>query len=120
MKTTGVRSKSGGMVFLFLTGDEPGRLIISGNRLRRQQQKSEIPPKLAARRVRVHVETCLESIRRPGGVRDARRVRSLVEFTWESLELYTLCADLAEDDELRSLVLQARGVIYTRLVGSGD
>ncbi len=80
-----------------------------------------VPAKLTSRRVLRHVETCLERIQRSRpAVREARRVRSLVEMTWESLELYTICTDLAEDAELRALVAQARGTIYTHLVGSGD
>ena len=80
-----------------------------------------VPAKLSSRRVLRHVETGLERIQRcRPAIRDARRVRSLVEITWESLELYTICTDLAEDAELRALVAQARGTIYTHLVGSGD
>lgn len=80
-----------------------------------------VPAKMASRRVLRHVETCLERIQRcRPAIRDARRVRSLVEMTWESLELYTICTDLADDPELRALVAQARGTIYTHLVGSGD
>lgn len=77
----------------------------------------KIPAKLQARRVLRHVETCLVVIQRSRpALREARRVESLTEITWASLDLYTLCADVADDDELRSLVSQARGTILATLI----
>jgi hypothetical protein len=48
--------------------------------------------------------------------RDAVRVRAIDEVSWESLDLYTLALDTAEDDGLRALVLQARGAIQSALL----
>jgi hypothetical protein len=76
----------------------------------------QIPTKLRSRRVRVHVETTLICIRRMNMQRDAVRVRAIDEVSWESLDLYTLALDTAEDDGLRALVLQARGAIQSALL----
>jgi hypothetical protein len=76
----------------------------------------QIPTKLRSRRVRVHVETTLVAIRRMDMQRDAVRVRAIDEVSWESLDLYTLALDTAEDDGLRALVLQARGAIQAALL----
>ena len=83
------------------------------------EKKSDVPAKLRSRRVIRHVETCLAWLQRDrSSIRPARRTLDLVEFSWESHDLYTLAMDLAEDDELRFLVAQARACIAGRLMES--
>lgn len=77
--------------------------------------------KLKARRVQDHIRACLISIRRmnihDGCVgRDATASPSIVSIEWSTLDLYTLAHDLAEEDDLRMLVAQARSMIQTELV----
>lgn len=84
-----------------------------------EEKKSDVPAKLRSRRVIRHVETCLAWLQRDrSSIRPARRTLDLVEFSWESHDLYTLAMDLAEDDELRFLVAQARACIAGRLMES--
>jgi hypothetical protein len=76
----------------------------------------QIPSKMKARRVRVHVTTTLAYIQRIRLPRDAARCRSIDEISWRSLDLYTIALDLCEDDGTRELVAQARGTIIRRLM----
>jgi hypothetical protein len=80
--------------------------------------KKGIPPKLRARRVRDHVTRVLIELRRERVQRDAVRCVVITEISWDTLDLYTIALDAAEDDELRFLVQQARGTIITALVRS--
>ena len=85
--------------------------------LRSMREATEhIPTKLKARRVRDHVATTLSYIQRVNMQREARRVRVIDEVSWESHDLYTLALDICDDDDLRVLVLQARGAILTALL----
>lgn len=73
--------------------------------------------KLESRRVRIHVETVLEfAVTRGNSEREAIRCRSILSPTWETLDLYTLAVDLAEEDDLRFLVAQARAAILGDLI----
>ena len=73
--------------------------------------------KLEARRVRVHVSAVLESaLLLKTCDRDAIRCRDILAPTWEALDLYTLAFDLAEEDDLRFLVGQARAAILADLL----
>lgn len=76
----------------------------------------QVPSKLRARRVRVHVATTLAHIQRVSLRREAVRCRAIDEVSWASLDLYTLALDLCEDDQTRDLVAQARGTIITHLM----
>jgi hypothetical protein len=77
---------------------------------------AQIPSKLRARRVRVHVATTLAHIRRFSLRREAVQCRQVGEVSWASLDLYTIALDICEDDQTRDLVAQARGTIITRLM----
>lgn len=84
-------------------------------------EKTKLPVKLQSRRVQAHLRAVLISIRRvniePGLVaRDAVRAPNYREIDWTVLDLYTVAMDVAEDDELRVLVSQARTMILTKLV----
>jgi hypothetical protein len=84
-------------------------------------QNLKLPCKLQSRRVQAHLRAVLISIRRvniqPGLVaRDAVRAPNIREIDWCVLDLYTVAMDLAEDDELRVLVSQARTMILSELV----
>ena len=73
--------------------------------------------KLESRRVQAHVETVLSfAITRGNSDRAALRCRSILSPTWETLDLYTLAVDLAEEDDLRFLVAQARAAILGDLI----
>lgn len=73
--------------------------------------------KLEARRVRIHVSAVLESaLLLETADREAVRCRDFLEPTWETLDLYTMAFDLAEEDDLRFLVGQARAAILAELV----
>lgn len=73
--------------------------------------------KLEARRVRVHVSAVLESaLLLETCDRAAIRCRDILAPTWEALDLYTLAFDLAEEDDLRFLVGQARAAILADLL----
>lgn len=76
----------------------------------------DVPSKLKARRVRVHVSTTLTTIVQMRLRRDAARCRSIDEVSWESLDLYTIALDICEDDGTRELVAQARGTIIAHLM----
>lgn len=80
----------------------------------------QIPTKLKARRVRVHVATTLTLIRDMRLRRDAVHVASIDEISWRSLDLYTIALDLCEDAELRELVAQARGSVAVLLTQSAS
>ncbi len=78
---------------------------------------SEIPRKLVAKRVQRHLRDVLAAVRAsPESGRDCARAHALLEITWDTLDLYTLAYDLCDDDELRFLVGQARGMIALALV----
>lgn len=49
-------------------------------------------------------------------VRDACRVEIVSEISWHSLDLYTLAHDMADDEELRILVSQARAMLQRELI----
>lgn len=73
--------------------------------------------KLESRRVQDYVETVLSfAVTRGNSDRAALRCRSILSPTWESLDLYTLAVDLAEEDDLRFLVAQARAAILGDLI----
>ena len=73
--------------------------------------------KLEARRVRVHVAAVLESACiLETSDRSATRCTNFLAVSWESLDLYTLAFDLAEEDDLRFLVGQARAAILSELI----
>lgn len=73
--------------------------------------------KLESRRVRAHVAECLDRLLILDGVdREARRCRDILAPSWETLDLYTLAFDLAEEDDLRFLVGQARAAILSELI----
>lgn len=80
----------------------------------------EIPrklQKLESRRVRIHVAACLEStILLERSDRAASRCTNILSISWETLDLYTLAFDLAEEDDLRFLVGQARNAILLELI----
>jgi hypothetical protein len=78
--------------------------------------RMDVPSKLKARRVRVHVSTTLTTIVEMRLRRDAARCRSIDEVSWESLDLYTIALDICEDDGTRELVAQARGTIIAHLM----
>jgi len=77
---------------------------------------SEIPQKLAAKRVRAHVAEILHTLRLHESRRDAARAVHILEISWMSFDLYTLAFDLCEEDDLRFLVGQARGAILAALI----
>ena len=80
-------------------------------------EKNQNLHKLEARRVRVHVSAVLESaLLLETCDRDAIRCRDILAPTWEALDLYTLAFDLAEEDDLRFLVGQARAAILADLL----
>jgi len=79
------------------------------------ESPAQIPSKLKARRVRVHVSTTLVAVVEMRMHRDAARCRSIDEVSWESLDLYTLALDICEDEGVRELVAQARGTIIAHL-----
>jgi hypothetical protein len=92
-----------------------GHPIGRGDRLSTEKPKNL--RKLDARRVRVHVAAVLESaLLVETEHRDATRCRNVLAASWESLDLYTLAFDLAEEDDLRFLVGQARAAILSELV----
>jgi len=49
-------------------------------------------------------------------IRDACRVEIVSEISWNALDLYTLAHDMADDEELRILVAQARAMMQRELV----
>ena len=122
MNITGVRSYSGSMSVSVSGGFLPPDDLSTGDLTaleRKFKMEKNVPAKLRSRRVIRHVTTCLAYVHRNRStVRDARRCVSIHEFTWASHDLYTLAMDLAEDDELRFLVAQARACIAGRLMES--
>lgn len=85
---------------------------------------AEIPPKLdklKAKRVQEHVLQCLYALRRSdiqqGCIgREATSSPSILSVEWTTLDLYTVALDLADDDELRNLVAQARSMLLRELL----
>lgn len=72
-----------------------------------------VPERLRAHRVIVCVMRTLIDVRRVeinAGMarRDATRSRGALAFDWNTLDLYTLSMDLADNDEQRILISQAR------------
>lgn len=49
-------------------------------------------------------------------LRDACRVEIVCEITWHALDLYTLAHDMADEEELRLLVSQARATLLRELI----
>ena len=47
--------------------------------------------------------------------RDAASVRFVQEHTWNALDLHTLAADIAEDEKIRAMMVQARTNLLNRL-----
>lgn len=73
--------------------------------------------KLESRRVRLHVADCLHRVLLLESCeREAKRCRDILTPSWETLDLYTLAFDLAEEDDLRFLVGQARAAILSELI----
>lgn len=89
-----------------------------------ETETPENPPrldKLRAKRVQEHVLNVLYSLRRShihsGCVgREATSSPSIVSVEWTTLDLYTIALDLADDDELRNLVAQARSMLLKELI----
>lgn len=85
---------------------------------------AENPPKLdklKAKRVQEHVLQCLYALRRSdiqrGCIgREATSSPSIISVEWTTLDLYTVALDLADDDELRNLVAQARSMLLRELL----
>ena len=77
------------------------------------EQDCKLPEKLRAGRVQKHLMQTLRIARKlPKGAgfkpRDAARSAGFASVSWETWDLYTMAVDLAEDHELRMLVVQAR------------
>lgn len=77
--------------------------------------------KLRAKRVQEHVLNVLYSLRRShiqsGCIgREATSSPSILSVEWTTLDLYTVALDLADDDELRNLVAQARSMLLRELL----
>ena len=99
----------------------PDAAILSAETARIDQETQKILPKLQSRRVPRHIRATLLSIRRvnmqPGmSERDARRAPDIYAIDWTVLDLYTIAFDLAEEDDLRFLVSQARSMLLSELV----
>lgn len=78
--------------------------------------KMSVPAKLRSRRVREFVLLVSRDLRALGVRREACRCQAVIAVTWDCLDLYTVALDLAEDDDLRFLLQQARGTILASLV----
>jgi hypothetical protein len=99
----------------------PDAGILSAETTEIDQEKPKILLKLQSRRVQRHLRATLISIRRmnmqPGMVsRDARQSRGIHAIEWETLDLYTVAHDIAEEDDLRFLVSQARSMLLAELI----
>jgi hypothetical protein len=85
-----------------------------------QKGSGTLPEKLRAVRVQRHVKAVLRIAKRlPVGDgfvrRDAARSAGFSSISWETWDLYTMAVDLAEDEELRLLVSQARQTVLGEL-----
>jgi hypothetical protein len=85
-----------------------------------EQGRQALPEKLRAVRVQKHVTAVLRIARRVRDGdgfrrRDAARSLGFASISWETWDLYTMAVDLADDEELRLLVSQARQTVLGEL-----
>lgn len=85
-----------------------------------EKARQALPEKLRSVRVQRHVAAVLRIAKRlpvrEGFVRrDAARSRGFASISWETWDLYTMAVDLADDEELRLLVSQARQTVLGEL-----
>jgi hypothetical protein len=90
-----------------------GSTLSAGGRQIKQKIPRNLPEKLLATRVQIAARIALVSIRAvniQAGMkrRDACRSFGLASLSWATFDLLTLALDLSDDDELRTLIAQAR------------